>query len=163
MHQIVSQHLNRKNDLVQRTVTRVGNVAREREYQRNEGNVRILRCHSAHAERYDNVVKDEAAVHEERADDHQFPSEIRVRYHDLAIAVVRRVLPVPFDSLHAFTDVSPVNDHEVILRDRRRTENQRAGLFQFVVNIVHVEVNERDAEYEGRTKYGVTDDVYEPV
>ena len=163
MHQIASQHLNEENDLVQRTVTRVGNVAREREYQWYKCNIRVLRSHSAHAKRYDNVIKDEAAVHEERADDHQFSSEIRVRYHNLAITVVPSVLPVPFDSFHAFADASPMNDHEVILRDRRRTENQRAGLFQFTVNIVHLEINECAAEYKGRTKYSETDDVYEPV
>ena len=163
MYQIDTQHLNRENDLVQRTVTRVSEVAREREYQWDEGDIRVLRCYSAHAKRYDNAIKDETAVHEEHGDYHQFSSKIRVRYHDLAITVVRSVLPVPFDSFHAFSDVSLVGDQRVIFHEPRRAEYQRPELFQFTVGILHFEYNEQTARYKEETDQTVTDDVYKPV
>ena len=163
MHQAASHQLNRKDDLVRGTVTRVGDVSREREHQWNEGNIFILRCNFPHADRYGDVIKGEAAVHEERADDHQLSSEIRVRYHDLAIAVVRRVLPIPFDSFHAFIDVRLVDDQGVIFHERHRAENQRAELFQLAIGVLDFEHDEQAARYKEETDQTVTDDVYEPV
>ena len=163
MHQASSHQLNRKDDLVAWTVSRVGDVTREREHQWNEGDIFTRRCYFAHADRYGDVIKSEAAVHEERADHHQFSSEIRVRYHDLAITVVPSVLPVPFDSFHAFVDVSLVDDQRVIFHERHHAEYQRAELFQFAVGVLDFEHDEQAARYKEETDQTVTDDVYEPV
>lgn len=151
-----------ENDLVHGAVECVS-VSRYREHQWYEGDIRIFDRYFAPANRYNDVVEYEAAVREEGTEDRQFSSEIRVRYHDLAILVVRRVLPVQFDLFHALVDVSLVIDQRAVFYDPHHAENQRAGLFQYDVRISHLVIHEQNAGYQAKTEKTVTDDIYEPV
>lgn len=108
MHKSAGHQLDGKYNFVGRTVTSIDDESREREHQRDEGE--IIGFDSANADRYSYVIKGKSTVHEKRANHHQFSSEIRVHYHDLSIFRVRDVPPIPLDPFHAFPDIGFVEN-----------------------------------------------------
>lgn len=108
MYQSTGHQLDGKYNFVGRAVTGIDDESREREHQRDEGE--IICFDSAHADRYGDVIKGEATVHEKGANDHQLSSKIRIRYHDLFVFRVCDVPPIPLDPFHAFANIGFVGN-----------------------------------------------------
>lgn len=138
------QQLDKVEDLVDGATASVDDHSGHREHQSPVGHVPVLVDDLGASERHRHEVEQNAAVHEEAANDHQPTTEIGVLQHDPPVLLMPHVPPIALDVLDASANIVLAKDQNAVLHHGHHEETESAAELQLVVEVLDLQDNEHE-------------------